>query len=99
MTVKSTSKDLLQNFYTALYHSCLAPVTFSDINGNYKGVKGNEVKSAKAGFIPFILSGIFFVLKRRCLPCFRLIGLPILSTLIMHFMNSMACCPSGTWFQ
>lgn len=45
VTVKSADKNLLQTFYTALYHTCLAPVNFSDINGNYKTVKGNEQHS------------------------------------------------------
>ena len=35
--VETDSDELLTNFYTALYHTNLAPVTFSDINGNYKG--------------------------------------------------------------
>lgn len=59
IAVKSTNKDLLQNFYTALYHSCLAPVTFNDINGNYKGVKGNEVNSDKPVYSIHSLWDIF----------------------------------------
>lgn len=35
--VKSDNKELLTTFYTALYHSMLAPVIFNDINGQYKG--------------------------------------------------------------
>lgn len=38
-------KDL-QTFYTALYHAYLAPYTFSDINGNFKG-PDKEVHSVK----------------------------------------------------
>ena len=45
ITVKSTDKALLKTFYTALYHTCLAPVNFTDINGNYKSVKGSEQHS------------------------------------------------------
>lgn len=38
-------KDL-QTFYTALYHAYLAPYTFSDINGNFKG-PDKEIHSVK----------------------------------------------------
>lgn len=41
--IQINSKDarIKQMFYTALYHSYLAPVIFSDRFGNYKGVKGD----------------------------------------------------------
>ena len=39
--VKSTNKHLLKTFYTALYHSFLAPIVFNDVNGEYKGADGN----------------------------------------------------------
>ena len=44
--VQITSKDLAfkQTFYTALYHSNLAPNRFDDALGNYKGVKGTIQK-------------------------------------------------------
>jgi predicted alpha-1,2-mannosidase len=35
------SKDNMTQFYTALYHSNLAPRVFSDSNGQYKGPDGN----------------------------------------------------------
>lgn len=41
---KSDNSATLQTFYTALYHSMLAPNRFDDAAGNYKGVKGNVVK-------------------------------------------------------
>lgn len=39
--VKSKNKELLTTFYTALYHTMLAPVVFSDVNGQYKGADGS----------------------------------------------------------
>lgn len=38
--VKSSDKNLLRTFYTALYHSMLAPIVLSDVNGEYKGADG-----------------------------------------------------------
>lgn len=43
--VKSDDKNLLRTFYTALYHSMLAPIVFSDVNGEYKGADGNIHKA------------------------------------------------------
>jgi predicted alpha-1,2-mannosidase len=36
--VKSSNEEKLTVFYTALYHTMLAPNTFSDVNGNYRGM-------------------------------------------------------------
>ncbi len=38
--IMSSDKNLLTTFYTALYHSMLAPIVFSDVNGEYKGADG-----------------------------------------------------------
>lgn len=46
MQINSSDKKIKQIFYTALYHSNLAPSIFSDRFGNYKGVKG-EVFNGK----------------------------------------------------
>ncbi len=37
ITVSSTNTDQLTIFYTALYHTMIAPNTFSDVNGEYLG--------------------------------------------------------------
>lgn len=39
------SRDNKVQFYTALYHSHLAPRTFSDVNGEYKGPDGKTHKA------------------------------------------------------
>jgi predicted alpha-1,2-mannosidase len=38
--VKSDETDKLKNFYTALYHSFVAPNVFSDVDGRYRGTDG-----------------------------------------------------------
>lgn len=40
VTIESSDKNQLTNFYTALYHSYLAPNVFSDVNGKYRGLDG-----------------------------------------------------------
>ncbi len=44
--INSESKKTKEIFYTALYHTYLAPTVFSDRFGNYKGVKG-DIKNGK----------------------------------------------------
>ena len=38
IVVKDPDKDKKAIFYSALYHSMIAPNTFSDVNGNYRGM-------------------------------------------------------------
>ena len=47
--INTSDNDVKTNFYTALYHTYLAPVIYSDRFGNYKGVKG-DVKNGKMIF-------------------------------------------------
>lgn len=45
--VKTDNEKLKRIFYTALYHSCLAPVIYSDADGKYKNANGDVKKMAK----------------------------------------------------
>ncbi|WP_134090776.1 GH92 family glycosyl hydrolase [Olivibacter sp. XZL3] len=44
--VSSSDEKLKRVFYTALYHTCIAPSLFSDADGAYKNVSGNVLKMA-----------------------------------------------------
>jgi len=45
--IKIVAQDPVQKtiFYTALYHTMVAPAIFSDLNGEFKGVKGSVQKA------------------------------------------------------
>lgn len=45
--IKIVSNDSVQKriFYTSLYHTMVAPALFSDLNGEFKGVKGDVQKA------------------------------------------------------
>jgi predicted alpha-1,2-mannosidase len=45
--VKSKEEKLKKVFYTALYHTCLAPVLYSDKDGSYQNAKGQILKMSK----------------------------------------------------
>ncbi|MFK7772272.1 MAG: GH92 family glycosyl hydrolase [Saprospiraceae bacterium] len=44
--VQASADNLIQ-FYTAMYHTMLAPTLFSDVNGEYKGTDGKTWKTEK----------------------------------------------------
>jgi len=45
ITIESDNEDLKTTFYTALYHTQVAPVTFSDINGDFRKENDEIVKA------------------------------------------------------
>lgn len=47
VTIKSNDEKLKRVFYTALYHTSLAPVLYSDADGSYKNIKDETHKMAK----------------------------------------------------
>ncbi|MFM8913431.1 MAG: GH92 family glycosyl hydrolase, partial [Flammeovirgaceae bacterium] len=46
ITIAASDESTKRIFYTALYHTFLAPVLFSDGKGNYKGIDGQTKQSA-----------------------------------------------------
>lgn len=56
-TIAIETPDTVQKrlFYTALYHSMMAPVLFSDINGDYRGANDSVYNAAEPRFTNFSL--------------------------------------------
>jgi predicted alpha-1,2-mannosidase len=44
LQVKTTDEKLKKVFYTALYHTCMAPALYSDADGTYQNAKGEVLK-------------------------------------------------------
>jgi predicted alpha-1,2-mannosidase len=44
LQIKTTDEKLKKVFYTALYHTCMAPALYSDADGTYQNVKGEVLK-------------------------------------------------------
>ena len=59
--IESDDDDVLTNFYTALYHSYIAPVTFSDADGRYRGMDReiHETGNGKASYTVYSLWDTF----------------------------------------
>ena len=47
ITIKTTDDRLSRIFYTALYHTCMAPVLYSDADGYYTNANGDTKKMKK----------------------------------------------------
>jgi predicted alpha-1,2-mannosidase len=47
ITIESSNKDILTKFYTALYHTCLAPVIHSDADGGYQTHDNKKLQFTK----------------------------------------------------
>jgi predicted alpha-1,2-mannosidase len=48
IAIKSTDEESKKIFYSALYHTCVAPVVYSDADGTYQNAKG-QVRKMAAG--------------------------------------------------
>lgn len=46
LSVETSDTDLKETFYTALYHSMLAPTLYSDVDGRYRGADGKIHQSS-----------------------------------------------------
>lgn len=47
IAVKTSDDNLKRIFYSALYHTCMAPVVYSDADGEYQNAKGEVLKMKK----------------------------------------------------
>lgn len=56
--VKSRQEDVLKNFYTALYHSMVAPMVAQDVDGRYRGMD-KEIHQASAGFTNYTVFSLW----------------------------------------
>lgn len=54
-----TDRDNKVQFYTAMYHSMLAPVTFSDVNGEVRGADGTTNQGSNTRYSIFSLWDTF----------------------------------------
>ena len=53
--VKSSQKDVLTNFYTALYHTCVHPSLWTDVDGRYRDYNDQIQKSESSLYSVFSL--------------------------------------------
>ncbi|MEZ5041255.1 MAG: GH92 family glycosyl hydrolase [Saprospiraceae bacterium] len=58
ISVESSDKHILKTFYTALYHSMLAPMTAQDVDGQYRGMDKN-IHQAPAGFTNYTVFSLW----------------------------------------
>jgi len=82
--VKGTNEDKLSVFYTALYHTMIAPNTFSDANGDYRGMN-QQIHNDKVNktYTVFSLWDTF----RAAHPLFTILQPERVSDMIVSMLN------------
>ena len=85
-TVKSSDKDDLVNFYTALYHSMVVPNTINDVNGEYRrhSMKIDRVPSGRTEYSTFSIWDTF----RAWNPLMTLIDNKLVNDMINSYLNT-----------
>jgi predicted alpha-1,2-mannosidase len=85
----STRPDVLTNFYTAMYHACLSPTVYMDVDGQYKGLDQN-VHTAK-GFTNYTTFSLWDT-YRALHPLFNLIqrdrSADLINSMLAHYDQS-----------
>ncbi|BAV08787.1 alpha-1,2-mannosidase, putative [Filimonas lacunae] len=92
VAITTANASLKEVFYTALYHAFEAPVLFSDVNGNYKNVKGNL---AHADYPVYTVSSLWDVFRAES-PLFTLLQperVPDIIHSYMDFYNQYGLLP------
>jgi predicted alpha-1,2-mannosidase len=84
-SVKVETKDATQRriFYTAMYHSMIAPSVFSDINGDYRGSDGNVHHGDFTNYTTFSLWDTY----RAQMPLMTLIHSDMMPDMAKTFMH------------
>ncbi len=101
--VKGTNPEHKVNFYTALYHSFLAPNLYSDVDGKYRGMDMKIHRSTHPVYTVFSLWDTF----RATHPLFTLIdprlAHDLIKTMMLKYRESgllpvweLAACETGT---
>src|SRR3712207_2942922 len=83
INVKTEDKRLKTIFYTALYHTMIAPSVFSDVNGEYCGADGKVHKGDFTNYTTFSLWDTY----RAAQPLMTLIHRDRLSDIANTFIN------------
>jgi predicted alpha-1,2-mannosidase len=98
--IKTSDEKKKRIFYTAFYHTCLAPVLYSDADGSYQNYKGQVLKMANGQrFTEYSLWDTFRALN----PLFTLTQperLPGILNTMMAFYNEYGLLPIwdlSTW--
>ena len=89
--IRIQSDDLQQKtiFYTALYHTMVAPALFSDMNGEFKGLKGETRKTT--GYNRYTVFSLWDT-YRALHPLFTLIQQPKVNDMVKTMLDHYKQC-------
>ena len=58
IAIQSTNESVLKNFYTALYHTMVAPMVAQDVDGQYRGMD-KQIHQATPGFTNYTVFSLW----------------------------------------
>jgi len=87
--IQTLHKEDLTNFYTSIYHTCLSPTVYNDVDGKYKGLDQNvHVASNFTNYTTFSLWDTYRALH----PLFNIIqpkrNADMITSMLMHYQQS-----------
>ena len=87
--IQTLHKEDLLNFYTSLYHTCLSPTVYNDVDGKYKGLDQNIHSTSNfTNYTTFSLWDTYRALH----PLFNIIqpkrNADMITSMLMHYQQS-----------
>ena len=91
--VKSGDRAVLENFYSALYHSCIAPVLHNDVDGSFAGPDGKVHPSPGHDYYTMLSCWDVFRAQTPLLSVLEPRRMEdICKTMLTHYQNSPDHC-------
>lgn len=89
IAVEMPSRAQMTVFYTALYHSMIAPNTFMDVDGGYRGIDGRRhVAETSVNYTVFSLWDTFRALHPLLTITHRALTADLVETMLNHYRQS-----------
>lgn len=90
IAVTSTRPEVLTNFYTAMYHACLSPTVYMDVDGQYRGLdQNNHTAKGFTNYTTFSLWDTYRALH----PLFNIIqrerSSDVINSMLAHYDQSV----------
>ncbi|NML22877.1 glycoside hydrolase family 92 protein [Pseudoflavitalea sp. G-6-1-2] len=90
VSIRSNNRDEKENFYTSMYHAFLSPITYTDVDGQYRGLDQN-IHQAK-GFTNYTIFSLWDT-YRALHPLFNIVqpkrNADMVQSMLAHYDQSV----------
>lgn len=98
--IQSAVPTVMVNFYTALYHTMIAPFAYQDVDGRYLGMD-KKVHKAEPGYVNYSVFSLWDTF-RALHPLMTIINrnwLPTGDKVLVQDIKKVVFFPNGRWLQ